>query len=293
MVTTIWSGLTLGAIYALVAAGFNLSLLPSGVFNFAQGALVVGGAFLTYYWFTTLGLPLVAVIALNAAAGAVAGVICEVVTVRPLRWGVPALGASRAELITTVGMSVAIAGACGLKWGYQPLAVPFHGPSKVVTALGLYATPVQITLVIAAIVACVGLSIWFHRSLLGQACLAVAEDRGAAMHRGINVNVLSIGGFAAAGMLGGLSAMVIGPITYAYPTLGNTVALGGFVAVASGGEGSFIGGLFGGFLVGLVSQFGARYLGGTWADLMVLGVLLVTLLVRPKGLGGIVATRNV
>jgi branched-chain amino acid transport system permease protein len=291
--TTIWSGLTLGAIYALVACGFNLSLLPSGVFNFAHGALVVAGAFLTYYWFTTLRLPLVVGLGLNAVAGAMLGVTCEVVTVRPLRRGAAALGGVKAELITTVGMSVAIAGTLGLEWGFGPRVIPFHGPTKVVTALGLYAEPAQIVLVISAIVIAVALSAWFHNSLAGRACLAVAEDRGAAMHRGVNVNLLSIGGFAAAGALAGISAMVIGPVTYAYPALGNTIAFGGFVAVATGGEGSFLGVLFGGFLVGLVASFGTRYLGGTWSDVSVLAVLLVTLAVRPKGFGGIVATRQV
>src|SRR3954453_19586987 len=87
MAATIWSGLTLGALYALISSGFTLSLLPSGVFNFAQGALVVGGTFLTYYWFTDLGLPLIPALLLNAAAGIVAGIICEVATVRPFRLG--------------------------------------------------------------------------------------------------------------------------------------------------------------------------------------------------------------
>src|ERR1700754_3650092 len=108
MGATIWSGLTLGALYALISSGFTLSLLPSGIFNFAQGALVVGGTFLTYYWFHSLGVALVPALLLNAVCGIVAGVICEVVTVRPLRRGAAAGGP--AELITTVGMSTAITG---------------------------------------------------------------------------------------------------------------------------------------------------------------------------------------
>src|ERR1700760_3084629 len=122
MAATIWSGLTLGALYALIASGFTLSLLPSGVFNFAQGALVVGGTFLTYHWFTEAGLGLIPALLLNAVAGIVMGVICEVVTVRPLRRGGSPTG--QAELITTVGMSTAITGALGLVWGFQALQVP-------------------------------------------------------------------------------------------------------------------------------------------------------------------------
>jgi branched-chain amino acid transport system permease protein len=291
MAPTIWSGLTLGALYALIASGFTLSLLPSGVFNFAQGALVVGATFLTYYWFTDLGLSLIPAIVLNALAGIVMGVICEVVTVRPLRRG--AVAGGPAELITTVGMSTAIVGALGLAWGFQALRVPFHGPKDQVHFFGVNADPVEIILVVMAVVVAVGLSFWFRRSLTGQACLAVAEDRVAATLRGVNVDVLSIGGFAAAGMLAGLAGMIVGPITYALPTLGTTFALGGFVAVAIGGEGSFNGGLIGGLVVGLVSAFSARYLGANWSDISVLILLLLVLALRPKGLGGAVETRHV
>src|ERR1700755_329374 len=128
MGATIWSGLTLGALYALISSGFTLSLLPSGIFNFAQGALVVGGTFLTYFWFKKVGLPLVPALALNAVAGIVMGIVCEVTTVRPLRRGAAAGGP--AELITTVGMSTAITGALGLAWGFPALTVPFHGPPE-------------------------------------------------------------------------------------------------------------------------------------------------------------------
>jgi branched-chain amino acid transport system permease protein len=87
--------------------------------------------------------------------------------------------------------------------------------------------------------------------------------------------------------------MIVGPITYAVPTLGTTFALGGFVAVAIGGEGSFNGGLVGGLVVGLVSAFAARYLGANWSDISVLILLLLVLALRPKGLGGAVETRHV
>src|SRR4051794_39985487 len=186
MAATIWSGLTLGALYALISSGFTLSLLPSGIFNFAQGALVVGGTFLTYYWFVQKGIPLVPALFLNALAGIVMGIICEVATVRPLRRG--AAPGGPAELITTVGMSTAITGALGLAWGFQALQVPFHGPHKAVHVFDVNADPVEIILVVMAIVVAVGLSYWFHRALTGQACLAVAEDRVAAMLRGVNVD---------------------------------------------------------------------------------------------------------
>jgi branched-chain amino acid transport system permease protein len=190
-------------------------------------------------------------------------------------------------------MSTAIVGLIGIKWGYDPLLVPFHGPSSTVHFLGIVAAPVEIALLALAIVAAFALHYWFHLTRWGHACLAVAEDRDASTLRGINVNLLSLGGFAAAGALGTFSAFVIGPVTYAIPTLANTVALGGFVAIALGGQGSFLGGLYGGLLVGLVSSFATRYIGANYSDLAVLALLLVTLMFRPSGIGAAAEGRRV
>ena len=87
MLLTLWTGLVLGAVYATVALGFSMSMLPSGVFNFAQGAIVVTGTYLTYTFLAVSGLDLLVVVALNAIAGVALGVLCEVVCVRPLRRG--------------------------------------------------------------------------------------------------------------------------------------------------------------------------------------------------------------
>ena len=292
MGVTIWSGLVQGAIFAIVACGFTVSQLPSGVFNFAQGALIVCGTYLTYFWYTSLGLSAVPAIVLNVLSGLALGVLCELTTVRPLRWSRIAHGGP-SELVTTVGMATALIGAVGLLWGTLPLQVPWHGPNQVVSFLGIRALPVEITVVAGAIVVAVGLHAWFRFTRLGQACMAVSEDRNAAMLRGINVSALSLGAFAAAGALATLAATAIGPITFAVPTIGNTLALSGFVAIAIGGEGRFIGALIGGLLVGLVSSFAVRYLGANYSNLSILFILLVTLTIKPRGLGGAAEARVV
>jgi branched-chain amino acid transport system permease protein len=292
MAIVIWSGLTTGAVYVLVATGFTLTLLPTGVFNFAQGALVIGGSFMAYQWMTVSGLGEIPALLINAVLGALGGLACELLAVRPLRFrGRRLTGTS--ELVTTVGMSTMLIGIIGVKWGYLPLEVPFKGPTSFVHFLGISAEPVEIIALGLAIILCFALHYWFRLTRLGQACLAVAEDREAAMLRGVNVNLLSIGAFSAAGALGGVAGAITGPITYAVPTLGTTLALGGFVAIALGGEGSFLGGLAGGLLVGLASAFAVRYIGANYDNIAVLALLLATLALRPRGLGGIAASRHV
>jgi branched-chain amino acid transport system permease protein len=289
MAITIWSGLTEGALYAIVATGFTLGLLPSGVFNFAQGGLVVAGTYLAYFFFKTLGLPLVPTIVLNLLCGVVLGVICELATIRP----VAKRRGQHLELVTTVGMATALVGAVGVAWGYLPIAVPFHGPTKVVSFLGVRASPVSIFLVAVSILVAVGCAAWFRLTRVGQACLAASENRDAAQLRGINVSRLSLGAYAAAGALATGAALMIGPITYAVPGLANNFALGGFVAIAIGGQRNFMGGLAGGLLVGVVSALAARYIGSEYANISILVLLVATLSIRPAGLGGLGELRRV
>jgi branched-chain amino acid transport system permease protein len=290
MAITIWTGLVLGSIYALVATGFTIAMVPTGVFNFAQGAIVVSGTFVTYQLLVVSGVPTGWTVLLTALAGAAVGLLCDVLAVRPLRW---ARGSVDNAIVTTVGASTALIGLIGAKWGYLPLQVPFHGPTGYVHFLGTVSSPLQIFIVLAAVLSALGFAALFRYTRRGQACLAVAEDRDPAMLRGVNVSRLSLIAFTAAGAFGGLVGFLIGPITYADATLGATIALDGFVAVALGGEGSFVGGLLGGVVVGVVSTFATTYLGANYGDLAVLALLLGTLALRPRGLGGAASARSV
>lgn len=291
MATIMWTGLVLGSVYSLVALGFDVALIPTGIINFAQGAIVIGGSFLAFEWLQHVGLPLAVCILINAVIGAAAGAVCELLGVRPLRRGGGETAGTRA-IVTTVGLSAMLVGLFGVGWGSNPLAVPFRGPSGFVHLFGTPASPLQILTVCLAVVGAVGLELTFRLTRVGQTCLAVAEDREAAMLRGVNVNLLSIGGFAVAGMAGAVIGIFTGPITYAEASLGVTLALGGFVALALGGQGSFVGGLIGGWLVGLVSTLFVRYFGGNYDQIGVLVVLVVTLVALPNGIAGARGTRR-
>jgi branched-chain amino acid transport system permease protein len=280
----IWGGVTQGAVYSLIGMGFILSMLPSGVLNFAQGALVVGGAYLAYFLLAKVGVPTVPAVILTIIAGMVMGTICELTTVRPLRRGTAKIYGASGELVTTIGMALALSGVYALAFGDLPLRVPFVGSAQPAKILGIRVLPVQETLVVMTIVLALLLYVAFRSTRLGQACLAIAEDREAVALRGININALSIGGFAAAGALAAISGFAVGPVTYAIPTLANSLALGGFVALAIGGESSFLGTLVGGLIIGVISALAIRYLGSNYADLSILVVLLVTLIIRPGGL---------
>jgi len=285
-VTLLWSGLSVGAIYALVAVGYNIVFVASGAFNFAQAQLVMLGAFVAYWGLTTLRAPVVVVFLLAGGVVAVVAAVEERLAIRTTR-------DVEAQLVTTVGVATLINGATQLIWGAQPLQVPFFGPTGVTKVLGGRVFPVDLVLVGVAIVVAVGLAVLSRTTLLGLALLAISEDREAAEVRGINVRALALGTFAFSGLVAGLLGPIVGPKTFAVATLGSALALKGFVALAMGGFGSMSGGLVGGLAVGVIESYTARYIGDAYSNTMVFAALLLVLLVRPAGLFGRVRERVV
>jgi len=285
-VTLVWSGLALGAVYALVAIGYNIVFLSSRTFNFAQAQLMMVGTFVAYTGLVTLRLPALVVAVLAAVTVLLLAGLEERFAVRP----VPD---HETQLVTTLGVATLLNGLTQLVWGGQPLTVPFFGPQDVVELVGGRVYPVEIALLIVAVLLVVGLTQLSRRSMLGLALMGMSEDREAAQLRGVDVRRLAFWAFAASGALAGLLGLLVGPKTYAVATLGAALALKGFVALAIGGFGSLPGALVGGLTVGLVESVAARYLGAEYSNLSVFAVLLVVLMTRPAGLFGRVRERVV
>lgn len=278
--TPIWSGLAIGAVYALVAIGYNIVYIAYTTFNFAHAQLMMFGVFITYWATVVADLPIwLTFIACAAAVGLIA-LIEEFIAIRPVK-------GAHAHLVTTLGVATLLDGVTRLIWGDQVLKVPpTIGSSSTITLLGGRISIVELVLIIAIIVVTALITLYSRRSLTGLALLAMAEDRDAALLRGINVKRLALGAFVFAGVLAGITGPLVGPKTFAVATLGAALALKGFVAVAIGGFGSMPGALIGGFVVGLVESLSGRWLGSDFPTIMVFVVLLLILLLKPTGLFG-------
>ncbi|HTX63938.1 MAG TPA: branched-chain amino acid ABC transporter permease [Acidimicrobiales bacterium] len=286
--TIIWSGLALGAIYTIIALQYNIVFVASGVFNFAQAQIAVTGTFFVYFLATTAHIPAAAVVVLSALGCAALAVIEEFFAVRPLQGR-----GYHGELVTTLGAAVVLEGAALVLWGPNPEPVQFPGPQAPQTILGGRVLPFQLVLIALSIIIALGLRVAMRRTMFGVAALATAENRSAAMLRGVNTRLLSVLFFACAGALAGATAIVIGPQTFALYDGGNSLVLLAFLALAIGGFGSQIGALVGGLAAGLIQSLSLRYLGTNYATLVLFGVLLTVLLLRPRGLFGTTAVRNV
>jgi branched-chain amino acid transport system permease protein len=283
----IWSGLSVGAIYALTALAYTIVFIPSGTFNFAQAFFVMIGAFLAYTTLVSWHLPwIVAVIVCGAVAGA-AGYVEEWTALRPIRGK-----GTHAELVTTVGFGFLLTGIAQLVWGTSPLEVPFIGSNTPFSLLGGRVRPDDVALIITAVVIAVGLWLFSRRSLTGLASLAAAQDREAAALKGVNVNRLSGWAVVLACCLSGVVGPLIAPETYAVTSLATSLVIVAFVAVVLGGFGSFIGAAVGGFLMGLIEALGGRYLNVNYGNILVLAALVAVLLLRPNGIFGARATRR-
>lgn len=284
--TPIWSGLAIGAVYALVAIGYNIVFIAYTTFNFAHAQLMMLGVFVSYWASVVADLPMVLVFVICAVVVGLIALVEEFIAIRPVK-GV------HAHLVTTLGMATLLDGVTRLIWGDDVLRVPAVGSSATWTILGGRIGAVEALLIVSVIAITAVLTLYSRRSLTGLALLAMAEDRDAAQLRGINVKRLALGAFVVAGILAGLTGPLVGPKTMAVATLGAALALKGFVAVAIGGFGSLPGALLGGFVVGLVEALSGRWMGSQFPTIMVFVVLVLILLLKPTGLFGTTRERVV
>lgn len=280
MMTTIWAGLSLGAIFAIVAIGYNIVYIASRVFNFAQAQFVMIGAFIALGAGSAFDLPLWLTIILCALVGGLVGALEELGAIRWLR----GRGAHN-ELVTTLGVATFLSGIALVVFGANPQRLPYFGEAPLDLAGGRVLL-VELLIILAAIVLAVAVGIITKRTMVGMASLATSEDREAGALRGINAGALAIGAFVIAGALLAAMGPLIGAKTFAIYNLGDLLAVKAFVALAIGGFGSYAGAVVGGFGVGLIEVFAARYLGSEWPNITVFVLLLIVLLVIPQGIFG-------
>ena len=280
--TLLWSALAIGALYALVAALFNIGMAQSGVFNFAAPQTVMVGAFVSYE-FVSRGPQISAVLLVPICllVGAVLGYVTELVAVRPVisRGG-------DGILITTVGVAFVLEGIAFATYGTDGHRVSVFGLDRGIDLLGGRLAVVDIVLVFAAVAGILALHTLTRRSRWGLEGRAVTIDSTSAMLRGINgargrAQVLML-----AGALGSALGILAATKIHSSFDLGIQLLVYAFVAFAVGGIGSFHGCLVGGLIVGLLQAYTARYIGAEYSLIFAFALLLLTLLIRPTGLFG-------
>lgn len=275
------AGVTLGAIYAIVALGFTIIFNVTGIINFAQGEFVMLGGMLSFWLYRGLGLPLPLAFSLAIVATALVGYALDRFAIRPARRA-PVVSL----IIITIGASIFIRGSGGLLWGKEAVPLPaFSGEEPVY--LGTATIQPQTFWVLGTtLAAMLLLHLLLSYTMLGKAFRACAINRNAAALVGIDARVMSGLSFGLSAALGAAGGIVVAPLTMTSYDVGTMLGLKGFAAAALGGFGSQPGAVAGGLILGVLESLGAGLISSAYKDAIALAVLFVALFARARGAAG-------
>ena len=309
------NGLTLGAVYAIVALGYTMVYGIIQLINFAHGEVVMIGAMVAFTVINLLakaGLPPVVVVLLGTACAVpvcmLVGYTMERLAYRPLR-SAPRL----APLITAIGVSIILQHLAMLVWSRNVMAFPQIIPTVTFDVLGAHITGVQIAILFLCFVLMGALAVLVYRTKLGRAMRATAQNAQVARLMGVDVNRVIAATFLIGAALAAVAGVMVG--TYygvAQYTMGSVLGLKAFAAAVLGGIGNIPGAMVGGLVLGVVEALGAGYIGdltdlcryglgpadrcadgghfilfgSNYQDVFAFLVLILVLVLRPSGLLG-------
>jgi len=275
------SGLSTGAIYALIGVGFSIIYNATGIINFAQGEFVMLGGMLTLLFLETFKLPLWAAIPCAIACSTVAGLLFERLAIRPLRQPTPIN-----LVIITIGGSILIRGLSMLAWGKDTHAIPpFSGDDPIAiggaTILPQHLWILAITMIIVAVN-----RFYFYHTISGKAMRACSYNRRAAGLVGIDVRRMVLFSFIISSAMGSIAGIIVAPLTMTAYDVGVMLGLKGFCAAIIGGMSSGIATVIGGLILGVLESLGAGLVSSGYKDAIAFIILLLILFIRPQGLFG-------
>lgn len=290
------NGLSLGAMYALLALGFTLVYGILELINFAHFNVFMVGSFIGLWTLQALGvsgqsviltgLPLVGVLLVAFVVTMVAsggiGIAIERITLRPLR-GVR----GPAAMITTIGVSYILFNIILLTVGADSKNFPNPLPPLQTTIDGATIRLPDVLIWVIALLLMAGLHLFVGKTRLGKAMRATAQDPEAARMMGVDVDRVVMVAFFLGSALAGAGGLIFG-LYYNFTSflIGFTAGLRAFTAAVLGGIGNVPGAMVGGLLIGLIEAFGSQFIGASWADVIIFSILVLVLVVRPAGLFG-------
>lgn len=282
-----FSGITVGATYALAALGFTIIYNASGVINFAQGEFIMLGGMAAVF-LAQLGLPLPLAILAAVGIAALAGLIVEKLAIEP---------AKNAEvvqlIIITIGASLVVRGLVQVSLGKGTHALPSFSGDSPLQLLGATILPQSLWVLGVTVVVVAAIGWFFSRTTLGKAMLATSHDKLAAQLIGVNTKMVLMLSFVLAAMLGAIGGILIAPISTTSYDVGIMLGLKGFVAATLGGLGSGTGAILGGLLLGIAEAMTAGYISSAYKDAMPFVLILFLLFFMPRGLLGAKMTERV
>ena len=282
--TYLISGISLGAVYAIIALGYTMVYGIAKMLNFAHGDVIMIGAYVAFLIFSTLGLSPILAVIVSMLACTVLGITIERIAYKPLRGA-----SSLSVLITAIGVSYFLQNSALLIFGADSKTFTSLVSFPPIKLMGgsVVISSVTIVTILTSIVIMIALTTFINKTRTGQAMLAVSADKGAATLMGIDVNRTIAITFAIGSSLAAIAGILL---CSAYPALSSTTGampgIKAFTAAVFGGIGSIPGAMIGGLVMGIIENLSKAYISSQLADAIVFGVLIVVLLVKPTGLMG-------
>jgi branched-chain amino acid transport system permease protein len=274
-------GLTLGSMYAMVAAGLALMLGVARLINFAHGEFFMLGAYAFWFAYREVELPY-AVAGLVAPAAMVAfGAVYQQTVIRVVlarSWHV--------QLIATLATSIVLTNLAIIVFGTQPKEVPTALSSRILDVGGLRLAWQRLLVLGAALVIFWALARFVARTRTGRAMRALSQNREACAVVGVDVQRVALITFALSAALAAAAAVLVSPLFNIFPDMGTGLTLKAFAAVVAGGFGYVNGAIAASFLIGITEAFAGSYLSYAYKDAFAFLIMIAVLLWRPQGLFG-------
>jgi len=273
------SGFCTGSIYALIGFGFAIIYNSTSIINFAQGEFVMLGGMLSFFFQTTLKLPLAVAIILAIIVATASGALFERLAIRPLKNATPL-----SLVIITIGGSILIRGLAMLIWGKDTHSLPSFSGTEPISLAGATILPQHLWIFGITLLTITANKLFFNYTITGKAMRACASNRKAASLVGIDVKRMVLFSFVISSAMGSMAGIIIAPLTMTAYDVGIMLGLKGFCAAIIGGMSSGFGTVLGGLLLGILESLGAGLISSGYKDAIAFIILLLILFVRPQGL---------
>jgi len=279
MVQAIMNGLTMGSIYVLLGLGLWLIFGILGVVNFAQGEFYMVGAYFAYLVASLFGTNIILILIITILLSSLFGLILEK-SIFHLLYNVP----HYISIGITIGISIFLLNFALFIFGPEPLEIRISFADKLVD-FGFFCCSFQrIFIIIITIGMVILLELFIHKTTLGKTMRAITQDKEAAYLMGINVNKVGSITVALSAALAGIGGVLVGPVFLVFPTMGVLPCLKAFIVVIMGGMGDVIGIMVAGISLGMVESITTIYISSMYKDIIVFTILILILLIKPRGL---------
>ena len=281
IVEQVVNGLSLGATYALVAAGLAMIFGVLEIVNFAHGEFFMIGSYLFFVLYVTTHLPYPLAGLLTVLLMGLFGAVFELLVIRPVvhrTW--------QTQLVATLGASVLFVNAAIVIFGTFPQRAPTPLVAETWELGSIRISQQRVLLFVMTIVAFLGLHWFVHNTKLGKAMRAVSQNRDACTAIGIDVQKVAIVTFAIGSGLVGLASALAAPLANITPTMGSLLTVKAFAVVIMGGFGRVSGAVISAFILGIAEALSIQYISSGYVDAIAFLIMLAVLLLRPSGLFG-------